>query len=632
MAIQKIQPSFKFNVEQLQMLKYIAPEAFKDNILDFNTLYEALADTLEEDEFDKEQFGLIWPGKKAAKKMLTTKPNSSLIPVSDKGVNAENTKNILIEGENLEVLKLILKSYAGKGKVVYLDPPYNTGNDFIYDDNFTESLEEYLRRTGQIDDAGRRLTTNSKADGRYHSKWLSMMYPRLKMAFNLLRDDGLIFISIDDNEVHNLRHLMNEIFGEENFIGEIITIANPGGRDYLQIAQQHEYVIVYGKTEDSQILELSKEGAGLNLEDEDGPYQLRELRNRNPRFNKGNRPNLYYPFYINSKIKDKYGCCAVSITPREGYTIETVPLNSKGDFSVWRWGIPLSTKNIIEDNPDNSQIVARQKRTGGWNIYEKNRRDTTKVKSVWDETEMRTEDGTRRIRELFGYTAFDHPKSVSLLRKILDLSVDENDLVIDFFGGSGTTGEAVYEWVASNKKDLNFLLIQAAEQIDASKESYKKGYSHISEVTADRLKLAIQDLKPNFGGFKFYKLWYSNFKQWRNYSGTDIKQLETLFSAHESNLIDDWTPDNLLTEVLLLEGFPLDSIIENVLSFTRNKVQKITSDYCEHALFVCLDKKVEYETIKGLSLGDNDVFICLDNAVTDQDKARLDDKGLIKTI
>jgi adenine-specific DNA-methyltransferase len=564
--------------------------------------------------------------------MLTTKPNSSLIPVSDKGVNAENTKNILIEGENLEVLKLILKSYAGKGKVVYLDPPYNTGNDFIYDDNFTESLEEYLRRTGQIDDAGRRLTTNSKADGRYHSKWLSMMYPRLKMAFNLLRDDGLIFISIDDNEVHNLRHLMNEIFGEENFIGEIITIANPGGRDYLQIAQQHEYVIVYGKTEDSQILELSKEGAGLNLEDEDGPYQLRELRNRNPRFNKGNRPNLYYPFYINSKIKDKYGCCAVSITPREGYTIETVPLNSKGDFSVWRWGIPLSTKNIIEDNPDNSQIVARQKRTGGWNIYEKNRRDTTKVKSVWDETEMRTEDGTRRIRELFGYTAFDHPKSVSLLRKILDLSVDENDLVIDFFGGSGTTGEAVYEWVASNKKDLNFLLIQAAEQIDASKESYKKGYSHISEVTADRLKLAIQDLKPNFGGFKFYKLWYSNFKQWRNYSGTDIKQLETLFSAHESNLIDDWTPDNLLTEVLLLEGFPLDSIIENVLSFTRNKVQKITSDYCEHALFVCLDKKVEYETIKGLSLGDNDVFICLDNAVTDQDKARLDDKGLIKTI
>jgi hypothetical protein len=145
--------------------------------------------------------------------------------------------------------------------------------------------------------------------------------------------------------------------------------------------------------------------------------------------------------------------------------------------------------------------------------------------------------------------------------------VDENDLVIDFFGGSCTTGEAVYEWVASNKKDLNFLLIQAAEQIDASKESYKKGYSHISEVTADRLKLAIQDLKPNFGGFKFYKLWYSNFKQWRNYSGTDIKQLETLFSAHESNLIDDWTPDNLLTEVLLLEGFPLDSIIENVLSF-----------------------------------------------------------------
>jgi len=296
MAIQKLQPSFRFNEEQLLQLKYIVPDAFKDNALDFNALYEALTDYLEEDEFDKEQFGLIWPGKQVAKKMLTQKPKSSLIPIIENDLIPESTRNILIEGENLEVLKLILKSYAGTGKLVYLDPPYNTGNDFIYDDNFTESLEEYLRRTGQIDEAGRRLTTNSKADGRYHSKWLSMLYPRLKMAFNLLRDDGLIFISIDDNEVHNLRHLMNEIFGEENFIGEIITIANPGGRDYLQIAQQHEYLIVYGKTEDSRILELSKEGAGLNLEDEKGPYQLRELRNRNPRFHKGNRPNLYYPF------------------------------------------------------------------------------------------------------------------------------------------------------------------------------------------------------------------------------------------------------------------------------------------------------------------------------------------------
>jgi len=338
------------------------------------------------------------------------------------------------------------------------------------------------------------------------------------------------------------------------------------------------------------------------------------------------------PFYINSKIKDKYGCCAVSITPKDGYSIEAFPLNSKGEFSVWRWGVPLSTKNIVENNPDKSQIVARQKRTGGWNIYEKNRRDTTKIKSVWDETEMRTEDGTRRIRELFGYTAFDHPKSVSLIRRILDLSVEENDLVIDFFAGSGTTGEAVYDWVASNEKEVNFLLIQAAELIDPAKESYKKGYRQISEVTADRLRLSMKDLKPKFGGFKFYKLWYSNFKKWQNYNGSDTRELVNLFSEHESVLINDWKPENLLIEILLIEGFPLDSKAEYVATFSKNKVQKISSDFCEHELFICLDKKVDDETIKALLLGDNDIFICLDNAVTDQDKARLDDKGLIKTI
>jgi len=222
MAIQKLQPSFKFNEEQLKQLRKIAPDTFRDNILDFNILYDALADTIEEDVLDTEHFGLSFPGKRNAKKALTIPPRTTLIPVIGLGVNESISKNILIEGENLEVLKLLQKAYGRQAKVIYLDPPYNTGEDFIYDDDFTESLDEYFKRTGQLSETGLKLTTNTKASGRYHSKWLSMMFPRIKLGYNLLKDDGIMLISIDDNEVHNLKGLLAEIFGEENFIAQII--------------------------------------------------------------------------------------------------------------------------------------------------------------------------------------------------------------------------------------------------------------------------------------------------------------------------------------------------------------------------------------------------------------------------
>ena len=217
MAIQKIQPSYKFNEEQLKQLRQIAPEAFKDNILDFNTLYEALAEIIGDDDFDTEHYGLNWPGKRKAKIALSKSARLTLSPnvISD-------SKNIFIEGENLEVLKALKKSYAGQIKVIYIDPPYNTGKDFIYDDDFTETIDEFLARTGQIDAEGKKTTTNTKSDGRFHSKWLSFMYPRLKLAHSFLKDDGVLFISIDDNEIQNLKLLLNEIFGEENFLACLI--------------------------------------------------------------------------------------------------------------------------------------------------------------------------------------------------------------------------------------------------------------------------------------------------------------------------------------------------------------------------------------------------------------------------
>src|SRR5690606_17436527 len=223
---ERLKPEYLFDEEKIKQLKQIAPECFEDGKINFQTLRENLGDWVQEEDQEIEHFGLSWPGKKEARKMASTPSQGTLEPVYGEGLKADGTpdtdgvndsKNIFIEGENLEVLKILQKSYAGKIKMIYIDPPYNTGNDFVYDDDFTEPLQEYLRRTGQVDEEGKTLTTNKRSDGRFHSKWLSMMYPRLRLARNLLSNDGSIFISIDDNEVHNLRAIMNEIFGEENF-------------------------------------------------------------------------------------------------------------------------------------------------------------------------------------------------------------------------------------------------------------------------------------------------------------------------------------------------------------------------------------------------------------------------------
>src|SRR5690349_9144945 len=229
MSYTRLRPSFTLTEDRLAELEAVVPEAFADGRINWETLRDTLDPFLEEEGPDAEHYGLFWPGKRDARRLAATPSKGALHPAVGEGVNEDTTHNIFIDGDNLEVLKLLLKSYAGRVKMIYIDPPYNTGNDFVYDDNFTEGLDDYLRRTGMIDEEGRKLTSNTKADGRFHSKWLSMMYPRLRLARNLLNEDGVIFISIDDNEIHNLRQLMNEVFGEENFIGCFIIQSNPRG-------------------------------------------------------------------------------------------------------------------------------------------------------------------------------------------------------------------------------------------------------------------------------------------------------------------------------------------------------------------------------------------------------------------
>ncbi|HOL29580.1 MAG TPA: site-specific DNA-methyltransferase [Paludibacteraceae bacterium] len=661
MPHERLKPSFTFDKDRLEELKKIAPEAFADGQINWDTLKEALGEYLEDDGPDAEHFGLFWPGKRQARKMASIPSKGTLVPVYGEGLKADGTPdtdghndshNIFIEGENLEVLKILQKSYAGRIKMIYIDPPYNTGNDFVYEDDFKEPLQEYLRRTGQVDEEGRPLTTNTRADGRFHSKWLSMMYPRLRLARNLLRDDGVIFVSIDDNEVHHQRCLLNEIMGEENYESNIIPVVNPGGRDYKQIAVTHEYILVFSKSDITEFNELPKE-TDFQFNDSNGGYNLRELRNRNPKFHSGNRPNLFYPFYVNPNNCIN-GYCSVSVLKDNEHNIEVWPYNSEGKESVWRWSKEKASKNIIISNIDKSQIVAKQKSDGNWNIYEKNRRDSTKAKSIWDETVMRTENGTRSFRELFNASLFDHPKSVDLIKRCIQIGSSTNDIILDFFSGTATTAQAVLELNQEDGGNRKFILVQMPEPCNEKSEAYKAGFKNIAEIGKERIRRVVKKLKeeqpekkkqdklefeeddaPSLEmdyGFKVLKLQPSHYKPWQNYEGTDYKELELKFEEFTTPLVDGWKEDNLLTEIILMEGFPLDSSIEEVKTIKTNTIKQVTSGFHEHRLLVCLDKKIAPETINELKLTGDDVFICLDSAITDEDKVHLSDKGMIKTI
>lgn len=287
---------------------------------------------------DDERFGLRYPGKADALQLAHGEPGARLVRASasdDPGF--DDAHDVLIEGDNLEALRLMRGAYAGMVQCIYIDPPYNTGHDFVYRDRFAEGAASYGRRSAQLDEEGARLVANPESHGRFHSSWLAMMEPRLRVAHELLHDDGLLFVSIDDHEVHHLRVLLDEIFGPECFVSQIVVVGNRGGRDYLRIATTHEYLLCYGRSPDAPVRPLPRQGPAPRHRDGRGPFELRELRNRNPRFSPANRPNLFYPIWVDPQRADADGLCPVGLEERDGW-VPVEPRNREGAPSVWRWG------------------------------------------------------------------------------------------------------------------------------------------------------------------------------------------------------------------------------------------------------------------------------------------------------
>lgn len=495
----------KPNTKLLNLLKENFPDFFdKDN----NFKIDKFKNALKSDEINitKEGYELNFLGKSYARFQTSTETETIISPITDHNNEDENknSENLYIIGDNLDALKHLLKSYSRKVKCIYIDPPYNTGSDgFVYPDNFKFDSATLSNKMGiDAEEAERIIDMRGKST---HSAWLTFMYPRLILARELLTDEGIIFISIDDNEQSNLKIVCDEIFGEENFAGKITVVNNPRGRDYGGIANMHEYLLVYKKSYNTVIKNLIDYDKIFPYTDEISGFELRELRNRNIAFNKDNRPNLYYPFYINPQSELDNGLLKISLTPFNG-AIELFPKKSQGISTVWRWGKEKSLENI------NINIAAKKMVDGGYMIVEKYRKNETMARSVWNGKEDNSEKGTLLVKELFnGNKVFDFPKSTDMIKKIFEIGSCPNDIILDFFSGSATTAHAVMKLNAEDGGNRKYILVQLPEEIEESKPAFKAGFKTIDEIGRERIKRAAQKIKEETNadidyGFKVVKL------------------------------------------------------------------------------------------------------------------------------
>ena len=611
--MQKVQPeegeSADIVSDNIERLKELFPEAFSESGVNFDVLRQLLGDAkvLEEGE---EKFGLNWHGKKRSLQIALTPSTGTLIPCPEESVDWETTQNLFIEGDNLEALKLLQKSYANKIKMIYIDPPYNTGKEFIYPDKFQENLDTYLKYTGQVDDEGMKFSSNTETTGRKHTNWLNMMYPRIKLARNLLAKDGVIFISIDDNEQANLKKLCDEIFGENNFLTQVIIQSNKRGQTYKEIAKCHEYLLVYYKSEDGSLGELEKTTGSFPYTDEHGGYDLWELRNRNPKFGRHNRPNLFYPIYVNINNVTQEGLALISLDKTEEFSVEVFPRNSKGDDSCWRWKKEKLLREGVDANP--RTVWAKQKQDGGWNVYEKSRKSTTKAKSIWTDTKFISEQGTVEAGRIGMRGILDFPKPMKLIKQCVFLGTGKDDIVLDFFAGSGTTAHAVMAQNLEDGMGRRFICVQLPEPTyeykngekvpkSNNKTAFENEYETIAEIARDRIKKTAEMLTDGSSqatdqdmGYKAFRLDGSNIRVWN----PDRNDLEGALLTHEEHLHAGRTEEDVLYELLLKRGVDLAVPIEN-----RDINGKTVYSIGYGVLFACLDESIRKNQVEEISQG-----------------------------
>lgn len=545
--------------------------------VDFDQLRQELAESIVEGP--QERYHLNWPGKREALLTANAPIAKTLRPCRDESVDFNTTKNLFIEGDNLDALKLLQETYLGKVKMIYIDPPYNTGNDFIYEDDFAEDVDAYKMRSNQVDEEGKRLVLNASTNGRFHSDWLSMIYARIKLARNLLTDDGVIFISIDENEAANLRRLGDEVFGEANFVAQLTVIVKPEGRRYGYFAKTHDYVIAYCKNHEHATLnEILVEGLEHPYSDEFGGFTLKGLRNRNVQaFNSTNRPNLRYPFYVDTKNPNENGFFMVSTVPLDGCTkVEASTVD--GLQSVWRWGKEKSEREI-------NSLLAYRGNDGEIRIFQKERKLSQMAKTVLADKEFISNKGTKELRSLLGKGVFDFPKPVALIKLLTTIGSNEDSLVLDFFSGSSTTAHAIMQLNAEDGGSRRYIMVQMAELTPEGSEALNAGYKSIADIGKERIRRAgkqIGESNPGVDiGVRVLKIDTSNMEDvFYAADALDKEKLDLLVD----NIKPDRTPEDLLFQVMLDWGVDL------ALPITKQCIQdKDVFFVDDNALAACFD-------------------------------------------
>ena len=563
----------------------------------------------------EERYQFTWPDKRKAILAANAPIAATLRPVRADSVGRDGTpggwdsQNLYIEGDNLDVLKLLQETYLGRVKMIYIDPPYNTGNDFVYADDFTEDAEEYLARSGQFDDQGNRLEQNTESNGRFHTDWLNMLYSRLRFAKNLLSDDGIIAISIDEHEIDNCTKVCDDVFGRINRIGIIIIKSNPrGSMSTGIIGNLHEYLVLYARNAECNCIigQLLSDNmtSEYKYNDENGPYRLLGLRMRGGFWRRTDRPNLYFPLYIdpNSGL--------ISVSPSSIYSETVYPIQpTTGEDGTWRWSLEkiktssaeLVGKTVIRDG----QVV--------WDVFQKDYLDRggerrTKVKSIWDASEFNYQNGTTELRDLFGQGGvFDYAKPVYLLHFLLTtIRWDPDDIVLDFFSGSATTAHAVMQINAEDGGHRRFIMVQLPEQTDEKSEAYKAGYRTICEIGKERIRRAGRKIKEEAGlsapdldiGFRVLRLDSSNMQ---DVYYNPAAMTRDLLDLTVDNIKPDRSPEDLLFQVMLDLGVELSSAIEEQ-TIDGKKVFIVRPAGIDSAyLIACFDTGVTSETVTAIA-------------------------------
>lgn len=638
--------------DKRRLLQQLFPEVFTESTgadgnpaeLDFEKLKAVLGEHVDLATPGQERYGLEWPGKRDALKAVQAPSLATLIPAPEESVDWDTTQNVFIEGDNLEVLKLLQKSYYGKVKMIYIDPPYNTGNDFVYPDNYAESLDTYLRYTGKIDDQGFKTTTNSKDSGRFHSNWLRMMYPRLYVAKNLLREDGVIFISIDDNEVANLKQLCDMVFGEENFVELIIWKKRNTPPNDKIIGAQHDYILIYAKSEDihMNLRERSEKQLG-RYENHDnhpkGPWAAGDISANV----KGGRyvESLYYPI-INPK------------TGQEHYP------PAKGNWRFSRERVErMIAANEIYFGPDGNGRPKVKRFLG-------ETKDGITWTTLWDFVPMNT-ISSLEMNEIFGEsTMFENPKPTGLIEELMKLGATQESLVLDFFAGSATTVHAAMKLNNQDGGKRSVISVQLPERCPSDREASKSGFLTIADIAKERVRRAGAKIRadwekknlackaakaldeqkraddlfaassgdsstnsqstisnnqsaPPDTGFRVFKLAPSNFKRWDGEAAVASKEaLVQQMEATLDHIAAEATEDSLLFEILLKAGYQLTCPLEK-LTLAGHTVWSVDGG----SLFVCVEDRIDSALIDAVAEKHPVQFICLDRALQGSDSLKV---------